>query len=215
MCRTKRLYRFVQIDPRQIKIDPVGDELTHSEEMKPYLDVFVASMTGQGIKAALQRVAALKLNERYVWRVASALDWAFADSDAETAQLDWQLMSEEDRADVSDMLKFRVVQSAYFIRALYGKPECIRRFKEALGPRSPNHSTPFGLNSDRLGTPSARISHTLAYRCRAQRGCELRRQSPGSCRSLPEIEVFEWVLRRGPPCSRAFRRSGFRDRPGC
>jgi hypothetical protein len=91
------LYRFVQIDPRQIKIDPVGDELTHSEEMKPYLDVFVASMTGQGIKAALQRVAALKLNERYVWRVASALDWAFADSDAETAQLDWQLMSEEDR----------------------------------------------------------------------------------------------------------------------
>jgi hypothetical protein len=124
--------RVVQIDPRKIKTDPVGDELANSEEMKVYDDVFVASMSGGDIEAALQRVAALKLNKRYVWRVASALDWAFADSDSETAKLDWALMSEEERAEVSHMLRLRVVQFAFFIRALYGKEECIRRFEEAL-----------------------------------------------------------------------------------
>jgi hypothetical protein len=121
-----------QMDPRKIKTDPVGDELANSEEMKPYVDFFAAAMIGEGVEPALQRVAALKLNERYVWRVASALDWAFADSDSEAAKLDWTLMSEEDRAEVSDMLRFRVVQFAYLIQAVYGKEGLQRHFEEAL-----------------------------------------------------------------------------------
>ena len=100
--------------------------------MQPYLDVFVAVAEGKDPTPALQRVAALDLNERYVWRVASALDWAFADSDSETAWLDWTLMSEEERAEISDMLRLRVAQFAYFIRALYGEEELKRRFEEAL-----------------------------------------------------------------------------------
>jgi hypothetical protein len=89
-------------------------------------------MSGNDVDPALRRVAALKLNERYVWRVASALDWAFADSDSETARLDWRVMSEEERAEVSDMLQFRVLQFAYFLRALYGIEAVKRLFQEAV-----------------------------------------------------------------------------------
>ena len=94
--KTKK--RLIQIDPRKIKTDPFGDELTNSAQMKPYIDFFVAAMTKEGVDAALQRVAALKLNARYVWR-GFGLDCAFADSDSETARLDWTLMSEEERAE--------------------------------------------------------------------------------------------------------------------
>lgn len=121
-----------QIDPRKIKTDPVADELAESIQMKPYVDFFEAAMNRQDVEPMLRRVADLQLNERYVWRVASALDWAFADCDSETARLDWTVMSEEERAEVSDMLRFRVTQIALFIKALYGSDELRRRFEEAL-----------------------------------------------------------------------------------
>jgi phage tail sheath protein FI len=125
-----------QIELSKIKTDPVGDDLTKSPEMKPYVDVIVALMKKEGVKEAVQRVADLNLNERYVWRVASALDLAFADLDSESALLDWEVMSDDERAEISEMLRLRVIQFAYFLRALYGKEELTRRFNEALSHAS-------------------------------------------------------------------------------
>jgi hypothetical protein len=87
----------------EIKTDPVGDELTKSAKMKPYIDYYVAAMNKKGVEAAVRRVADLELKDRYLWRVASALQWAFGDFDGETAKLDWQFMSEEQRRGVGDV----------------------------------------------------------------------------------------------------------------
>ena len=122
----------IEVDIHDLKIDPVADELNNSEEMRPYVNCLVAAMKKEGIEEALERIAALKLNERYVWRVASALDWAFADCDSESAMLDWQLMPDDDREEISEILRPRLLQFALFLRALYGEQELRRRFEEAL-----------------------------------------------------------------------------------
>jgi hypothetical protein len=55
-------------------------ELATSPDTQPYLD----------------EIAALPLEKRYVWRVASALKWAFADLETVSVAVDRQTLSQED-----------------------------------------------------------------------------------------------------------------------
>jgi hypothetical protein len=61
----------------ELKTEPGSDELVRSEKMKPYLALLTAQMRGQDTQPYLAALAALPLEERYVWRVISALKWAF------------------------------------------------------------------------------------------------------------------------------------------
>lgn len=64
--------------------------------------------------------------------MATALDHAFADLDSQTARLDWKLMSEVERSEVSDKLRLRLIQFTIFLKAIHGNEELQRRLEEAF-----------------------------------------------------------------------------------
>ena len=61
----------------EIHSEAGAQDLVQSERMKPYLAFLKAQMAGQDTEPYLVALAALPLEERYVWRVVSALKWAF------------------------------------------------------------------------------------------------------------------------------------------
>jgi hypothetical protein len=69
----------------------------------------------------LKELAALPLEKRYVWRVGSALKWAFADSETMNVEADRKTMSHEDKKRVLDLLKHRPLQFCLFLSALLGQ----------------------------------------------------------------------------------------------
>src|ERR1017187_9307286 len=93
-----------------LRTEPGSDELVRSESMKPYLEVLKAEMGGRDTGPALAQLAALPLEQRYVWRVISALKWGFCDLDTESAIADFRTLSEEDRVKVAEPLTLRATQ---------------------------------------------------------------------------------------------------------
>jgi hypothetical protein len=69
--------KMIPID--ELRTEPGSEELAGSASMKPYLEVLKAAMGGQDTSPALGALAALPLEQRYVWRVVSALKWALCD----------------------------------------------------------------------------------------------------------------------------------------
>jgi hypothetical protein len=65
----------------EIHSEEGAQDLVRSEKMKPYLAFLKAQMSGQDTEPYLAALAALPLEERYVWRVISAMKWAFCDLD--------------------------------------------------------------------------------------------------------------------------------------
>lgn len=63
----------------------------------------------------------MPLEQRYVWRVASALLWAFADMDTLTVEVDRQTLSLEDRRRLLEMVRNRPLQFCLFLSALFGQ----------------------------------------------------------------------------------------------
>src|SRR5699024_6302421 len=57
-------------------------ELFESPAMKPYVKTLTALISGTDPTVAMEELAALPLEKRYTWRIASALKWAFADFDS-------------------------------------------------------------------------------------------------------------------------------------
>ena len=59
-----------QIPLRDLKVDPTAEDLLDSAAMEPYLNLAVAMMTGgKDTGPAIEELAALPLEKRYVWRV--------------------------------------------------------------------------------------------------------------------------------------------------
>lgn len=99
-------------EPKRIPITDLhsedgAHELATSADMQPYLQFMMAEMQGQDTTVHSKAIADLPLERRYVWRVASALKWAFADFDDVTVGIDEQNLSPEDFARVAELLKFR------------------------------------------------------------------------------------------------------------
>lgn len=127
-------------EEKPIKRVPLGslssedgvDELLDSPEMEPYVELAVAGLQGSNVQRQLQTIAELPLEKRYIWRVASALKWAFADFDTANVRADVDTLTDEDLAKVLKMLELRPTQFCLFLRALVGSVQMGRLMVEAL-----------------------------------------------------------------------------------
>jgi len=108
---------------RDIKMESGSEDLLASPAMEPYMMLALAMMGGKDTGPAIEELAALPLEKRYVWRVASALKWAFADFDTLTVEADRQTLSPEDRKQLVELLKHRPLQFCLFLSALFGQKQ--------------------------------------------------------------------------------------------
>ena len=104
-----------------LKVEPLADDLLDSPAMQPYMNLALAMMQQKDIGPAMAEIAALPLEKRYVWRVASALQWAFADMDTLTVEADRQTLSLEDRRRLLEMVRNRPLQFCLFLSTLFGQ----------------------------------------------------------------------------------------------
>ena len=81
-------------------------------------------MQGHDPEPELEAIRQLALEKRYVWRVASALKWAFADLDDLSVETDKLTLTPGDFARVTDLLKLRPMQFCLFMKALVGVRKC-------------------------------------------------------------------------------------------
>ncbi len=98
-------------------------ELATSPDMQPYIDLIMAEMQGHDTAPQLKAITELPLEKRYVWRVASALKWGFADFEDMNVVADKQTLTEEDFGRVRELLKLRPIQFCMFLEALFGTEE--------------------------------------------------------------------------------------------
>ena len=108
-------------------------ELASSPEMEPYIRFTTAEMQGSDATPELEAIRQLALEKRYVWRVASALKWAFADFDDLNVEADKRTLTPENFAKVMDLVKQRPVQFCMFLRALVGGAQMQRMMVQAIG----------------------------------------------------------------------------------
>jgi hypothetical protein len=128
------------MDDENIRMMPIKDlrqeegasELASSPDMEPYLDYIVAGMQGADGQTQLDALSKLPLEKRYVWRVASALKWGFADFDSVPVAADRDTLNPEDLAKVVDLLKFRPIQFCMFLKELVGAQEMKRMMVKAI-----------------------------------------------------------------------------------
>jgi hypothetical protein len=93
----------------------------------------MAVMQNADPTAELEAIRLLPLERRYVWRVASALKWAFADFDDLGVEADKRTLTPGDLAKVMDLIKLRPMQFCIFLKALVGAEEMQRMMIEAIG----------------------------------------------------------------------------------
>jgi hypothetical protein len=106
---------------KDIKIDPLAEELSNSEEARPYLDYFTRSVSGDaaGVEAALRALRDLPLEKRYTWRVFSALKWAFADFESASVRLDLLSISQPTRTEMTKELELRFQQLQILLQTFH------------------------------------------------------------------------------------------------
>ena len=74
----------------------------------------------------------MPLEKRYIWRVASALKWAFADLETVKIAVDRKTLSPEDLGKVVQLLRLRPIQFCIFLKALLGIEVMERVMNEAI-----------------------------------------------------------------------------------
>ena len=116
-----------------LRTEPGSEELVRSDSMKPYLEVLKAEMSGRDTGPALAALAALPLEQRYVWRVISALKWGLCDLDTESVSADVKTLSEQELKTVAEPLALRAMQLSLFTKALVGEKAAHRN--HAAGAR--------------------------------------------------------------------------------
>jgi hypothetical protein len=106
---------------RDLKVDPTAEDLIDSPAMEPYVKLALAVMGHKDAGPAVEEIAALPLEQRYTWRVASALKWAFVDFENLNVVADRRTLCQEDLDTLVDLLKFRPLQFCLFLTALFGE----------------------------------------------------------------------------------------------
>ena len=100
--------------------------------MQPYVRLAEAVLTNASTEGLVAEFAQLPLEKRYVWRVASAMNWAFADFDNLSVAIDRETMPAEDREKVVELLKHRPIQFCIFLKAFLGAEEMQRMMVQAI-----------------------------------------------------------------------------------
>ena len=121
-----------QVPLKDLKIEEEAEELMDSAAMQPYIHLAMAVMGKKDPQTAMEEIAGLPLEKRYVWRVASALKWAFVDFDDFTVAADRDTLAPEDREKVVELLKHRPIQFCMFLKALFGGQEMQRMMVETI-----------------------------------------------------------------------------------
>jgi hypothetical protein len=127
-----------RIPINQLRQEDGAHELATSPDMEPYLRLIMAEMQGADPTPHLEALAALPLEKRYVWRVASALKWAFADCETDSVKADKETLSPEDFGKVLELLRLRPMQFCIFLRAMVGPGEMQKMMVEAIGVAKQN-----------------------------------------------------------------------------
>ena len=113
--------KISRVPTSELHSEDGAQELVRSEKMKPYLELLKADIGGQDTAPHLAALAELPLEERYVWRVISALKWAFCDLETENVLADLETLSEEDLKLVAQPIAMRAIQFSLFAKALLGQ----------------------------------------------------------------------------------------------
>jgi hypothetical protein len=124
--------KITSLPTSEIHFEAGAQELVSSERMKPYLALLKAQVGGQDTEPYLTALAALPLEERYVWRVVPALKWAFCDLETESAVADVRTLPEKDFKKVVEPLTLRAIQFCLFFNALIGEDATERIMQHAL-----------------------------------------------------------------------------------
>ena len=106
---------------KDLHIEPEAESLLESAAMEPYMNLALAVMGGKDAGPAIEKLAELPLEERYVWRVASALKWAFADLETLNIEADRKTISPADQTRLVELLQHRPLQFCLFLSALFGQ----------------------------------------------------------------------------------------------
>jgi len=125
--------KITRMPIKNIVSEEGAHELASSEAMQHYLELLKAEIQGRDITPQVEEIAALALEKRYIWRIASALKWGFADFDSVYVPVDRETLSAEDLGKVVDLLRFRPMQLCMFLKALLGTEVMKRVMAEAIG----------------------------------------------------------------------------------
>src|SRR5580700_453900 len=109
-----------------------AQELATSPDMQPYLRLITAGLQNHDTTPHMEEIAAIPLEKRYVWRVASALKWAFADLETVSVNVDRETLSKEDFKKVIELLRLRPIQFCIFLKALVGAEGMERLMKDGI-----------------------------------------------------------------------------------
>jgi hypothetical protein len=123
---------YKEMPIKDLRQEEGAHELATSPDMEPYLEYITASMQGANVQPQLDALSKLPLEKRYVWRVASALKWGFADFDDVSVTADRDTLNPDDFAKVVDLLKYRPIQFCMFLTALVGAEEMKRMMLRAI-----------------------------------------------------------------------------------
>ena len=124
--------RTVELPIKRLHQEPGAAALASSPNMEPYVNFAMALMRGVEPTAELDEIRQLPLEKRYVWRVASALKWAFADFDNLNVSADQATLTAEDLDKLVELLKARPLQFCVFLKWLVGAEEMQRVMVEAI-----------------------------------------------------------------------------------
>jgi hypothetical protein len=110
-----------QVPIRDLKIDPTAEDLLESAAMQPYMNLALAVMGHKDPRPVVEQIAALPLEKRCTWRVASALKWAFADFENLNVVADRRTLGQEDLDTLVDLLRARPIQFCLFLARCLAK----------------------------------------------------------------------------------------------
>jgi hypothetical protein len=123
-------FKIVELD--SLQMEDGARELMSTPEMQPYQRYIEAAMLGGDIEESLREIAELPLEKRYVWRIASALKWGFADFENWSVVVDRKTLKPEDTAKLMRLLKVRPIQFCMFLKALVGNEEMERLVMQGI-----------------------------------------------------------------------------------
>jgi hypothetical protein len=121
-----------KISIKDLTIEEGSKEILTSPNMQPYMQLAMMVVQQQDPKEALELISKLPLGNRYIWRIASALKWAFCDFDSISVEADRATLEEADLKKLLELLQLRPVQFCMFLKALLGQEEMERIMLDAL-----------------------------------------------------------------------------------
>lgn len=118
--KPSRPLKYIPID--KFKIDPEAAGLLNAPEMAIYDRILMAAMQDRDseLRAALRDLAAIPLSKRYVWRIFSALGFAFGDFDSACVKLDLDSLSFEKTDKMREVMEFRAAQFCILMATFFG-----------------------------------------------------------------------------------------------